>query len=200
MAIGRLTMDTEIDFYKNILTLTGAIFGIIAFFWKFWDFLYANLFSHLQLNLNVETLSPDLSKITTGIENSGSSARKINYAFLLISPEGSGMKESLEAMLKDKVRPGIKSTPMLLKHLINKERDQTLSSPDHQFRLIPLKHYYHEQIHIGNEKIKYPVSLALSDLQKDKIYTVRFVIISLHLMNAYLRYRSTSDLLINLKE
>lgn len=189
------------DLYVEGLKVTGAIFGLVAFFWKLWDFLWAHVFAHLQLQLEVSPLRPALTKISTEIENKGSTARKVHFAFLLISPEGVGLSDALKKIMpadKDETLSG--STPLMLRKLMRAGDEPPGNLDDAQYHYCPLPYFYREQLQVGNEKIKYATSVSLEQFTDNKTYTVRFVIISLHLMRSYLRYRSTSDILFKPKE
>lgn len=188
------------ELYVEGLKITGAIFGLIAFFWKLWDFLWAHVFSHLQLQLEVSPLSTKLMKISTEIENKGSIARKVHFAFLLISPEGVGLSDALKKVMaadEDATLPG--ATPLMLRKLMQAGDKAPGNMDDAQYHYCPLPYFYQEQLQVGNERIKYATSVSLEQFAAGKTYTVRFVIISLHLMRTYLRYRSTSDIMFKPK-
>jgi len=192
---------SHMELYVEGLKITGAIFGLVAFFWKLWDFLWAHVFAHLQLHLEVSLLSPALTKISTEIENKGSTARKVHFAFLLISPEGVGLSDALKKITptgKDDQLP--ESIPLMLRKLMRAGDEPIGNFDEKDYHFCPLPYFYREQMQVGNEKIKYATSVSNEQFAANKTYTVRFVMISLHLMRTYLRYRSTSDILFKPKE
>lgn len=188
------------DLYVEGLKITGAIFGLVAFFWKLWDFLWSHIFSHLQLHLDVSPLSPTMMKISTEIENNGSAARNVHFAFLLISPEGVGLSQALKAIFSDNDEKLPESIPHILRRLIQEGDVPIRNLEERDYHFHPLPYFYQEQMQVGNEKIKCAASIPLEQFAAGKTYTVRFLIISLHMMGTYLRYRTTSDIFFKPKE
>ncbi|MFD1874306.1 hypothetical protein [Hymenobacter bucti] len=182
-------MDWSLENLTKGLALIGSLLGFFSFVW-------ANMLSHLQLDV---TLTSDEERVkplvfTLTVENKGVVAKKIDYAFLLISPELCPLHTALASVLQ--VAGANKTIIQLLKALEADEEAVVLSTQA-GIIVMPLPFFYKEQFQVGNEKVKYLCSLDRSQLPAESTYQVRFVTVSHQLGGLYLRYRLTCDLFFN---
>lgn len=190
--------DKDVGFFFQIV---AGILGIIAFLWNLLGYLWTYVFSHLQMDLSnekIKTENFDKLKITTIVENKGSIAKAINFSFILISPENESFKDSLGKISDSFGLKGKNQESLTLLHLLTENKEKLESRvADHRFAIFPLPYFYNEQFQIGNEKVKYASIIDLANFKKNQVYNIRFVAVSRHLFNIYLRHRSTSDVFIN---
>jgi hypothetical protein len=194
---GLIMNDEKVKF---IFQVVGGLLGIIAFLWNLVGYLWTYIFSHLQVDLSSEKIkigNAEKLKVTTIVENKGTIAKKIDFAFLLIKPENESFRNSLLLIAKYQ---GLETedigTPELLGYLAKQKDRLSGKTIDNRFSIYTLPYFYDEQFQIGNEKVKYSCIIDLAELQENKVYNLRFVTISMHLFKTYLRHRSTSDVFI----
>ncbi len=163
------------------IKLVGGLAGLTALGFK----VYEELVGYLKVKVQVDGKDKFYS-VLTEIENTSKwSRKKIDNAFLIISPENS-----------DLIETGVKVAKQLnLDDYIENTNDfEKLTGElsvyfDNQFAFIPLDFYYSENIAIGDEKLTYRCSVDKTKL-KPGSYSVRFFIYG---ESRY--HRSTQDLL-----
>lgn len=185
---------------KMIFQVVGGILGILAFLWNLTGYIWTYILSHLQIDISNEKIKiedKEKLKVTTTVENKGSIAKKIDFAFLLIAPDSESFKSSLTKIAKQTgLTDEDADLPTLLQYCAGKEKQLSHLIIDQGFAIYPLPFFHEEQFQIGNEKVKYSCIIELDGFQKAKVYNIRFVTVSKHLFKTYLRHRSTSDLFI----
>ncbi|MDI9862707.1 hypothetical protein QM480_00120 [Flectobacillus sp. DC10W] len=127
--------------------LVGGLAGLTALGFK----VYEELVGYLKVRVQVDS-KDNIYSVQTEIENTSKwSRKKIENAFLIISPENSDLIETGVKIAKQlKLDYNIKST--------NDFKKLTSEHPlyfDCQIGFIPLDFYYSENIAIGNEKLTY---------------------------------------------
>lgn len=158
---------------REILSLAGNLSGIAALGWNTWNAARNEAFRNPQISMKVEKLAKDFSAYTS-LKNPGSARKFINYAALLITPEGLAINEALREIL----RANGKTVPDVELHLRSALAiDYTYRSDDKRLAQIPLPFYYKEQAYIGNEETACRAHIRSSDFQPDAIYDVRFFIL-----------------------
>lgn len=190
--------NNEVTFFFQII---GGILGIIAFLWNLLGYLWTYIFSHLQIDISNEKIKAgdhEKLKVNTIVENKGSIAKRIDFSFILIMPENESFKNALHKITGSFGLSGKNNEPLINLHLLTENKEQILFRVvDKRFAILPLPYFYDEQFQIGNEKIKYASVIDLADFEKGQVYNIRFVTVSRHLFNVYLRHRSTSDIFIH---
>ena len=137
-------------------------------------------------------------KVITTVENKASIAKKIDYAFLLIHPAGEKLQHALIEIAKSKGYAGIENnTAKLLEYIMQNKGLFSGETVNNRFIISELPFFYEDQFQKKKKKVKYSTLINLTELQKSEEYHIRFIIISKHLFNSYLRYRSTVDLFIH---
>ncbi len=163
------------------IKLLGGLAGFTALGFK----IFEELAGYLKIKVQVNS-KDNIYSVLTEIENSSKwSSKKIDNAFLIISPETSNLIETCVCIARQlNLDVNIEDT---------KDFEILISEQavyfDEQFAFIPLDFYYSENIRIGDEKLTYCCSVDRTQLQVGS-YSVRFYIYG---GNRY--HRSTQDLL-----
>lgn len=163
------------------IKLIGGLAGLTALGFK----IYEELVGYLKIKVEVNSENQQHS-VQTEIENTSKwSRKKIDNAFLIVSPEYS-----------DLIATGLSIAQHLnLDEYIENTNDfEKLTGEqaiyfDGQYAFIPLGFYYSENIAIGDEKLTYRCSIDNTQLQAGH-YSVRF-----YIYGEKRYHRSTQDLL-----
>jgi hypothetical protein len=163
------------------IKLFGGLAGFAALGFK----IYEELAAYLKIKVQVKSEDGSYS-VQTEIENSSKwSNKKIDNAFLIISPETSDIiATGIRIARKLNLAECIKKT-----NNFDRFKSEQPIYFDNQFAFIPLQFYYRENIGIGDEKLTYSCSIDMTRLQAGS-YSVRFYI---YCNKRY--HRSTQDLL-----
>lgn len=162
------------------IKLIGALAGLMALGFK----VYEEMVGYLKVKMQVD-IKDKFYSVLTEIENTSKLRKKIDNAFLIISPENYDLIKTGKGIAKKlKLDVKIDSTNDF-ENLIGKQSVYF----DNQFAFIPLDFYYSENIAIGDETLTYRCSVDSTMLQPGS-YSVRFYIYG---ENRY--HRSTQDLL-----
>ena len=163
------------------IKLVGGLAGLTALGFKF----YEELVGYLKVKVQVDS-KDKIYSILTEIENTSKwSRKKIDNAFLIISPENSDLIETGVNIAKE----------LNLDEYIENTNDfEKLTGEqsvyfDNQTAFIPLDFYYSENIAIGDEKLTYRCSVDKTKLKSGN-YSVRF-----YIYGEKRYHRSTQDLL-----
>ncbi len=160
----------------------GGITGLITFIWK----LSEEFKSYVKIRVKVLSQNKSYS-VYTGIENNSKSVnKKIDNAFLIISPENSdilGIGNKIG--LKLGIRETFKST-----NEFSKLKHERVEYIDNQIAYLPLDFYYNENVNISDEILTFCCSIDDSQLGVGK-YSVRFYVYCKGRL-----HRSTQDLLV----
>jgi hypothetical protein len=152
------------EFPKTFLewvTLIGAILGIIAFAIDakdIWEWIAGYVAVSLEISDNKGRIA-----VETAVENKSVWRKKIDWAFLVISPRDKNFLTSL----RSKTTRSLEST----NDLIHLKMDQIISEDG--VTLQPLTFFYRENIAVRDEKITYTEIL---DAFSDGVYDVRFFV------------------------
>lgn len=183
-----------------VFQVVGGVLGIFAFLWNLAGYIWTYILSHLQIDISCEKVKigdKQKLKVTAIVENKGVIAKKIDFAFLLIAPENESFKNSLMQIARQNGLKGDgKNITELLQYCIAKGKQLDSSIINNSFAMYSLPFFYEEQFQIGNEKAKYSYLIDMEDYLEAKVYNIRFVTVSRHLLSTYLRHRSTCDLFI----
>ena len=164
------------------IKLIGGFAGLAALGFK----IYEELIGYLKIKVQVDS-KDKIYSILTEIENTSKwSKKKIDNAFLIISPENTNLIDT-----------GVKIAKQLKldeENIINTNDFEKLNGKqsvylDSQIAFIPLDFYYSENIAIGDEKLTYRCSVDKTKLKSGN-YSVRF-----YIYGEKRYHRSTQDLL-----
>jgi hypothetical protein len=163
------------------IKLVGGLAGFTALGFK----IYEEVTGYLKIKVQVNS-NDNIYSVLTEIENSSKlSSKKIDNAFLIISPETSDLIATGVSIARQlNVDDYIENTNDFEKLIGN----QPIYF-DNQFAFIPLDFYYSENIGIGDEKLTYCCSVDRTQLHAGS-YSVRF-----YIYGGKRHLRSTQDLL-----
>ena len=175
----KMTLGQEI---LSGIKLIGGLAGLVALGWK----IFEELKSYLRIKVEVKTEGDNYS-VLTEIENANKiSSKKIDNAFILISPEkGNLIKAGKSVAERLNINEAIESTDEF-KFLVSNESIYI----DNRIIFIPLEFYYDENIDIADEKLTYRCFIDKTKLNKGQ-YSVRF-----YIYGEKRYHRSTQDLLV----
>ncbi|MBP6024071.1 hypothetical protein [Ferruginibacter sp.] len=149
------------------IKLIGAFAGLTALGLK----IFEEVMGYIQIKVSSSYLN-DAYLINTEVENSSKwSRKKIDNAFLIISPENTNI-------LKTGARITLNLNPTNTIRSTNDFKNFTSDLPIYLsggYAFIPLDFYYSENIAIGDEKLTYSCSIDRSQLQPGS-YSVRFYV------------------------
>jgi hypothetical protein len=172
---------------EDILKSAGAILGVIAFLWKVWDE-YA---SFLRISLQSGASKGRFASVTSCVSNPGLRAKKIYFAFLLVSPEAESPLQTANAILAATgATEQLNCTNDLLKLKDILANTGPIIAKYHG-ALIPLPFFYSEQLRIGDETLSYSTPIDTKFLKKGVPYSVRLFVFPLRRL-----HRSTQALLV----
>jgi hypothetical protein len=201
----------EVSSLKDIFSIVTGVLGTLAFLWKVWD----TITSHTQIDLEIQALDPDASSSLTAllsVENNGLTPKRIDYAALMFGPSNITLRDMAQ-LIAGRLSPNQKRRrhlimgrsllPEKLRPVSNDMQTIFLLKPAEPFydevardvALIPVPFFYVDQIHIGNERLKYRLRIDGSRLGDGRSYTVFFVVFAKHAVG-YLRWRSTAELAV----
>jgi hypothetical protein len=197
---------------KDTFSIVSGVLGTIAFLWRVWD----TITSHTQIDMEIQALAPDAPASLTAllsIENKGLTPKRIDYAVLMFGPANTGLRD-MAGLVARKLIPGgkpkrsggiasklaiarkLKGTDSDLRTIFSlKVGEPYYDDVAKEVALIPVPFFYLDQIHIGNERLKYRLKIDVSRLKEESPYTVFFVIFAEH-MPGFLRWRSTAELAV----
>lgn len=146
----------------------GAVAGLIALGWRLFDEFRA--FVHVSLSLN--TAQAGWVTALTVVENKGLRGKRIDYAFLLIGPDGENPAETARSLGRD---AGFEF--MLWEPGYYRAMERNLDGPFWRGprAVIPLPFYYNENVDIADECVTYRCPFEVKSL-KPGAYSVRFFV------------------------
>ena len=160
-------MAETVDIIAKVLGVVGGILGAVAFGWKVWDAFQ----SYLYLDLAVEKPEAGFALAKTTVENKSLSAKRIDYAILLVGPESESPIDTFNSLA-----PALKKDPIReTNDLEDREVDAYLGDSAGR-AIVPLPFYYSENVDIADEKVSYTYPLKVASFQRDVPYAVRFFI------------------------
>ena len=150
---------------KDLFTLTGAILGVIAFFWRVRDYYRSYLHFALRVDLNENGF---LSAMTE-VENKSISKKDLSNALLLVGPEHECLVKTMHQLgFTDK---DVKETDDIVKVKICR----SIIGPQGR-ALIPLPFFYCENDRISDERVSYRAQIDTRYILRGIPYSVRFFI------------------------
>lgn len=166
----------------EVLTKIGSFAGLVTLIWKIVEE------RNTYLILKVETKKVDGEySVLTQIQNSNKiAAKKIDNAFLIISPENESLIPVGQRIAQRLHINEDFTTTNDFKKLFGEESIYI----DKEVVFIPLSFYYSENVDIADEQLTYRCSVDKEELAKGT-YSVRF-----YLFGEDRLHRSTQDLLV----
>jgi hypothetical protein len=152
----------------EFLKISGAVLGIVAFFWKVID----TYKSYLHISINIKEVNQSYALIKLQVDNRYLKPKTIDNAILLIGPEPELPVETYNKIAGEvNLGKTVKNTNEIAEHC--------LSSPIYikNRAIIPLPFFYSENLRIADENPTYTVSIDLHHFEKNKTYSVRFFIL-----------------------
>ena len=146
----------------------GAVAGLVALGWRLFD----EFRSFLHVSLSLDTDQAGWVTALTGVENKGLRGKRIDYAFLLIGPDGENPAETARSLGRD---AGFEF--MLWEPGYYRAMDRNLDGPFWRGprAVIPLPFYYNENVDIADECVTYRCPFQIKSL-KPGAYSVRFFV------------------------
>ncbi|WP_428330712.1 hypothetical protein [Mucilaginibacter sp.] len=171
----------------SFLTTIGGFAGLITLIWKITE----EFRTYLLINVEVRKVENNYTIFTEVRNINKLSKKKIENAFLIISPEKCDIIKAGQRIAQDfDLDPkSITTTNCFVKFRNYSEPDIPIYK-DQEIVFIPLDFYYLENLHLADEQLTYTCFVNKEFLLKGK-YSVRF-----YLCNENRLPRSTQDLLI----
>jgi hypothetical protein len=167
-----MTKQEVFEWIKSIGSI-GGFAGIITLLWKIVDLLGAYLFLEISIENDRDV---GLIHIRTCLENKSLKAKKLDAAFLLISPENDLPDDTFCKLMTKRFSTDNEAVA----YVASRMKDNTFSKQgisDKSGRLIiPLTYYFWEQTDVGDERLSYEKIIHSSDFPKNAVYAVRFYI------------------------
>jgi hypothetical protein len=158
----------------RLLGLIGGIAGGITLVWRLFDAFKA----FLHISIAVEQMEGPRIKVRTVVENSNSISRKIDAAFLLVSPQYESANKTVVDLLSA-IKPDLqfKSANDMVRiiTLLIKERKLTLLTSNSGQMIIPLPFYYAENYDVADENLSFEYIINTSTFPNG-VYEIRFYI------------------------
>jgi hypothetical protein len=175
-----LTSNTYKSFdsknFSHNAELIKFIFGIVAGAWILYEY-YKNekkqADDHLNLALQIEDFNNQFSFIKTSIHNSTLYEKKIQYAFLIISPFGQNFLPSIN----NEFKLNIEKTNDL--YILQKHVSRKFHFINEEVLIIPLTFYFKENIGVGNEHLTYSLTIKFCKNRLSSFkynYEIRFFV------------------------
>jgi hypothetical protein len=163
------------------IKLFGGMAGLFTLGWKILE----EFKTYLRLKVEVSFDNKRYTVLTEIENNNKLKNKKIENAFLLISPEKSDLISIGKAVAENlQISQKITSTNNF--EYLRSDKPLYLNN---KIAFIPLNFYYAENIAIGDEKLTYRCSIDANQLEKG-IYSIRF-----YIFGERRYHRSTQDLL-----
>jgi hypothetical protein len=141
--------------------------GAIAFAWRVWD----TFQNYLHIELSIEKPDAGFALAQTAVENKGASAKRVDYAILLIGLESESPIRTFNALA------GIhKLEPIEDTNAIEDRNVQEVFRDEVGRAIIPLPFFYSENVDIADEKVGYTYPLKATLFQPCVPYAVRFFV------------------------
>ena len=147
--------------------LLGGLAGLTALAWRMWD----EFSSYLRIAVKAESPKDDWVTVLTTVDNKGSRAKDLSYAFLLLGPEGESPVESAQIIAR---KLGHDSMPRYTNDLWTLRVEVPVYADGRA--LIALVFFYLENVRIGDETLTYRVPVDLRQLKAGLPYSVRFFV------------------------
>jgi hypothetical protein len=171
-----------------VLTVSGALLGVVAFFWQIWSALR----SWLILGMEIRNPGSGDVIVRVTVSNSGLSSKMISFAGLILSPQEVTLREAAARLASQSLSQGNGPTHPLVS-LFRSGRGRLIHSGN--CVLIPLRDLYEDQSMVGpGEVLSYALSLNRSTLPDAAVVVIRFIVF-ISYMGIYIRWRYTSDAL-----
>jgi hypothetical protein len=175
-------MESVISVLGGIVGLVGGVAGIYTFVRS--ELEARNRFLHVYLQ--IQEREDEVTALAT-LENRGSLAKKLDYAFLLISSEHENPIDTAKNLAARLNLNNIKF--QYTNDLVKLKVDDPLYLSDCQAAIIPLPFFFDEQVQIGDESVAYRCTIDTDKLELPGAYSVRFFIFAENRL-----HRSTQDL------
>jgi hypothetical protein len=164
-----MTFDSAI----RLLSLLGGFAGAITLVWRIVDVFKA----YLHIEVSVEKMDGARVKVRTVVENTNTSAKKLDSAFLVISPADEDPERTVSVLFEGIGTPRTFKTSNEMVRAVTKriKHDLNLIADGSERMLVPLPFYYAENYDIGDEKLSFECPIDCDHL-KAGVYGVRFYI------------------------
>lgn len=153
--------------WVEMIKLVGGFAGIIALTWA----LVVEFRAYLKIKVKVEKENDFLS-VFSEVENERKfKSKKIDNAFLIITPEDMDIEPAGEK-IRDEL--GLNFEIKCTNHLKQLKSTESIYLDD-SIAFIPLPYYYDENLWVADERLSYRCSVDSAKFQRG-IYSVRFFI------------------------
>ncbi len=158
------------------ISILGLLGGFVAMFTLGWRIL-DQLKAYLHIEIAADMIGNHAVKLKTAIENRQFSARKIDGAFLLVSPLDEDPEESVRKIFSYNRLKHMFSSSNEMVRVITRHMKQSVSVlEDGSGRiLIPLPYYTLENVDVGDERLQYE-HVITNDKLAPGLYAARFYI------------------------